>query len=387
MKKNMFLIAMMAAVLSSTVTGCTKFSEDFSEEAELQNPDNQEEGLISKAESRMKDFITAVNTQNYEGIKDLVAMPENALITDNNIEWYITRTALADITGVKINKLDIDVKEGTLKKNVEVYVNKEGYAFDMVLDSDNEWRIVLPDLYAENWSLKIPKGCMASINGEDISMYKIPATVIDDYDTYTFPAIPKQELQVNTTSSVYGEFKQTIKPATNSESIPVICKLNDDETSSILKHIQDIWNGLYKDYTNLVGVDAVKKYFTDDFDNSEITNIMSLYFPQLETGPTEKEIGEIRYSNFFMKETIPWTKDNYGSAILKSDSSVEINFGYRIDFVAQPTGYPFSVRKVSKITMAYVDAPELGEGAKTYKIKKLNETKMFTDNDYKLNDY
>ena len=108
MKKNMFLIAMMAAVLSSTVTGCTKFSEDFSEEAELQNPENQEEGLISKAESRMKDFITAVNTQNYEGINDLVAMPENALITDNNIEWYITRTALADITGVKINKLDID---------------------------------------------------------------------------------------------------------------------------------------------------------------------------------------------------------------------------------------------------------------------------------------
>ena len=37
--------------------------------------------------------------------------------------------------------------------------------------------------------------------------------------------------------------------------------------------------------------------------------------------------------------------------------------------------------------MAYVDAPELGEGAKTYKIKKFNETKMFTDNDYKLNDY
>ena len=118
MKKNMFLIAMMAAVLSSTVTGCTKFSEDFSEEAELQNPENQEEGLISKAESRMKDFITAVNTQNYEGINDLVAMPENALITDNNIEWYITRTALADITGVKINKLDIDVKEGTLKKTL-----------------------------------------------------------------------------------------------------------------------------------------------------------------------------------------------------------------------------------------------------------------------------
>lgn len=381
------LVAIMTMMLSVSMIGCTKLSEEFSEEVETESPVSAEEGLISKAESTMKEFITAVNIQNYEGITELIEMPENSLISDKNVEWYITRTALADITGVNIDKFEIKVNEGALKKNVEVYVNKEGYAFDMVLDSDNQWRVVLPELYVENWSLKIPKGCTATVDGKDISGYKIPATVVDDYDTYTFPAIAKQELKVKTTSSIYGEFEQNIKPATNSESVPVICKLNDDETTSILKHIQDIWNGIYKDYTNLVGVEAVKKYFTDDFDYSEITNIMNLYLPQLETGPADKEIGEIRYSNFYMKETIPWTKNNYGCAILKSDNSVEINFGYRIDFVAQLTGGSYSVRKASKITMAYVDAPELGEGAKTYKIKKLNETKMFTDNDYTLNDY
>lgn len=252
------LVAMMAIIISISMTGCTKLSEDFSEEVETESPVSTEEGLISKAESKMKEFITAVNIQNYEGITDLIEMPENSLISDENVEWYITRTALADITGINIDKLEIKVKEGALKKNVEVYVNKQGYAFDMVLDSDNQWRVVLPELYVENWSLKIPKECTATVDGKDISSYKIPATVVDDYDTYTFPAIAKQELKVKTTSSVYGEFEQNIKPSTNSESVPVICKLNDDETTSILKHIQDIWNGIYKDYTNLVGVEAEK---------------------------------------------------------------------------------------------------------------------------------
>lgn len=389
MRKNIFLIAMMAAVLSSTVTGCTKFSEDFSEEVEMQNPENQEEGLISKAESRMKNFITAVNTQNYEEITEMIDMPENAFVTDKHVEWYITRTALADITGVKINRLSIDVNEGALKKKVEVYVNKEGYAFDMVLDGNNEWKIVLPDLYVENWTLKVPKGCSATVDDKDISIYKLPDTEIENYDTYRFPAIAKeQEYLAKAISSIYGDFTQKIKPISNSETIPVICVLNDDETTSILKHIKDIWNGMYKDYKNLVGAEAVKKYFTDDFDNSEITNIMTLYFPQLETGPTEKEVGEIRYDNFYMKEIKPRnSSENYGCAILKSDNAVEVNFSYCLDFASPITSGIYSVKKHTKITMAYVDAPELGEGAKTYKIKELNEIKLFTDNDYKSNDY
>ena len=382
------MIGLMVGALTVSVTGCTRFSEDVSEKEDgVEAAANEEEGLISKAENTMREFITAVNTQKYDGITDLVEMPENAFITDQNVEWYITRTALADITGVQINKLDINVKEGALKKTVEVYVNKEGYSFDMELDSDNGWRVVLPDLYVENWSLKIPKGCTATIAGKDLTDYKTQSSIVDDYDTYTFPAIAKQKFTVETVSSVYGSFTQEIKPTSDSEALPVICKLSDAETTSILKHIKDIWNGLYKDYTNAVGVDAVKKYFTDDFDNTEITNVMDTYFPQLETGPTDKDAGAIMYSNFYMTETIPWTKNNYGAAILTADNAVEVNFGYRIDFNAQTTGGSYSVRKPTTITLAYVDAPELGEGAKTYKIKKLNETKMFTDNDYETNDF
>lgn len=384
------LIMAAATLLAVGTAGCTKLSENFNEHEEttMESQTSAEEGLLSKAESRMREFITAVNIQNYEGISSMIYMPEKALITDDNIQWYITRTTLADITGISIEKLEIKVPDGSIKKNVEVYVNKTGYAFEMVLDSNNNWKIVLPELYVENWSLKIPKGCGVEVNGTDISEYRIPATVVDEYDTYTFPAVAAQKMTVKTTSSVYGEFTQDVTPLSNSESVPVICKINEDETNNILARIADIWNGIYKDYTNNVGVESVKKYFTDDFDATEITNIMTIYLPQLETGESVSGYkGEVRYSNFYMKEAIPWTKDNYGSVLLKSDNCVEVNFGYRIDFVAPLTGGSYSVRKASKITMAYVDAPELGNGAKTYKIKKLDETKIFNDNNYNLNDY
>lgn len=302
-------------------------------------------------------------------------MPVNSFISDADIEWYITRTPLADITGVSIESLEINVSDGALKKTAEVYVNKSGYAFDMELDSDNMWKIVLPELYVENWSLKIPKGCTAIVDGEAIDAYRVPATVIDTYDTYTFPAVAKQNMKVETTSSIFGSFTQEITPLTDSESIPVICKLNDAETTSILRQIQNIWNGLYTDYKNGVEIQAIKKYFTEDFDNTVMTSLFFSYFPTLEKSEKEKDV---TFFNFYMKEAIPWTKDNYGCAILSSDNSVLVNFGYRIDFISS-TGGAYNTNKVTEITMAYED--------QTYKIKEVNDNSLFYDNDYTTNDF
>lgn len=369
----------VVGLLALSISGCTKISETFNEqvEATTESETSIEEGLVEKAENLMREFVTAVNLQKYEGIASYVYMPENAFITDENIQWYITRTALADITGISINKLEIDISDGALKKKLTVFVNGTGYAFDMELDNTNTWKIVLPELYVENWSLKIPKGCQTVVNNTSIDSFRVPTTVIDAYDTYTFPAIASQEMEITTTSSIFGSFTQKTIPVADSESIPVICKVSDAETTSILRQIQSIWNALYLDYKNGVEVDTLKKYFTDDFDNTEMTNIMFAYFPALEKSETEKEV---YYTNFYMKETIPWTKDNYGCAILNSDNTVLVNFGYRIDFAAT-SGGSYNTNKVTQITMSY------DTEAATYKIKHINDTSLFYDNDYKLNDY
>jgi len=375
-KFALLTIATLSLFLS--LTGCTKISESFDENVvePTESETSLETGLLERAELCMSEFITAVNLQKYDSISSYINMPENSFISDENIKWYITRTALADITGVSMDTPNIKVSDGAVEKNVIVTINKQAYSFDMELDTNNEWKIILPELYVNNWSLKIPKGCTIEVNNENVDKHKVPATVIDEYDTYTFPAISKQKITVVTTSTIYGDFISEITPVSDSETIPVICKLNDAETTSILRQIQNIWNGLYTDYKNGVEVEAVKKYFTDDFDNNVITDIMQTWFPALEVGSQK----ETFYSNFYMKETIPWTKDNYGAAILSSNDSVLVNFGYRIDFVSNHGG-SYNANKASQITMKYF--PE----ESTYKIKTVNSNKLFYDNDYSLNDY
>ena len=99
------------------------------------------------------------------------------------------------------------------------------------------------------------------------------------------------------------------------QTVPLICKINDAETTNILRQIQNVWNALYTDYTNRVDIESVKKYFTDDFDNSVITDICSI-IPG--SGKTRRERGSGIVLEFYMKEAIPWTTNNYGCAILNT---------------------------------------------------------------------
>jgi hypothetical protein len=365
--------------LALSLSGCTKISETFDEgAAETESKVSLEEGALEKAQKVMRDFVEAVNLQNYDGITEKVYKPDNSFLNDTNIEWYISRSALADITGININKLDIEISEGALKKTATVRINKTGYQFEMELDPSNDWKVVLPELYVENWSIKIPKGCSVTIDNKSIEDYRAPSAAIDLYDTYTFPAIASnQTYEVKTTSTIYGDFLQKVTPKSDSESIPVICKINDAETASILRQIQSIWNGLYMDYKNGVDVSAIAKYFTDDFENTEMTNVLFTYFPALEMYSNDNRIS---YNNFYMKEAIPWTKDNYGCAILSSNESVIVNFGYRIDFSSSEGG-SYNANKASTITMQY------DQESSTYKIKTINDKKLFFENDYTTNDY
>lgn len=382
MKKRKWFILIMIIVVSVTISGCMmKISESFDENIETESETSVEEGITAKAETQVRDFIKKVNLQDYDGISQIVYMPQNAFVRDEDIKWYIDRSPLADITGIKINNLDIKIDGDAVKKNIAVYINKKGYLVPLVLDKDNNWKIQLPDLYVENWTLKVPKDCSVLVDNTRIDKYKSKVSITDEYDTYLFPAITKKELESVVESSIFGMFKQKITPLMDSETYPLICVLGDAETTNVLRSIQNIWNSLYNDYRNSTEVPALEKYFTSDFDKTEMTNIIFNYFPALETGPRDNTSREnIKYSSFFMKEVVPWTKDNYGAAILATDNSILVNFGYRIDFVSS-NGGAYNTNKVSQLTMEYDNTNSV------YKIKKVNNSKLFMDNDYTKNDY
>ena len=182
-KKAIIYLCSLAIATAAFSAGCTRLSEgsensDVSFEA---NAENLEEGSVAKAENCVKNFINAINTQNFDGIADMIYLPENAFVSDKNVEWYLQRSGVSDITGVKIKNFDVEISDGALTKDATVYINKSGYQLSLAMDTDNQWKIVMNDMFVENWSLKVPKGCTITVDGVDVDQYKIPATAIDVY--------------------------------------------------------------------------------------------------------------------------------------------------------------------------------------------------------------
>ena len=98
-KKAIIYLCSLAIATAAFSAGCTRLSEgsensDVSFEA---NAENLEEGSVAKAENCVKNFINAINTQNFDGIADMIYLPENAFVSDKNVEWYLQRLSLIHI--------------------------------------------------------------------------------------------------------------------------------------------------------------------------------------------------------------------------------------------------------------------------------------------------
>lgn len=229
-------------------------------------------------------------------------------------------------------------------------------------------------MYVENWSIKVPGDCTVTVDDQDVNSYKVTMQNIDAaYALYTFPAISTGSHTIVVTSSLYGSFTQSVTPKKTSDTYTMICKISDQETSNILSCIKSIWNGLYSDYKGGADVPSIRKYFTSTVDTNILTNILTSYFQIL-----EGEKSNTTYSGFYITDVVPWTTDNYGAAILETNNSVTVNFGYRLEFVDGQGEY-HNCNKVTSLVMAYEDG--------TYKIKTIPDTSLFTDNDYTNNDY
>lgn len=334
-----------------------------------------EEGNIKKAETTINNFIAAISTQAYTGIKDYIYMPDNSFVSDDDVKWYISRSALGDITGTGKTVDSIEVNGSTLEKTGTFSIGKSTYSLDLTLGDDNTWKVILPDFLAENFSLRVPGGCSVTVDNVDIANYKNEALSSTDttYETYSIPSLALKEHDVIVTSSLYGDFSLTVTPKSSSDTYTCICKIGDAETTNVLKAIQTIWNGIYTDYKAGADVPAIKKYFVTEFDTNTLTNILTKQLPALEKGTSG-----LTYSSFYMSLIQPYTKDNYGAVILASDNSLLCNFMYKTEFTDSEGGY-HSCNKISQLTVCYENG--------TYKLQALNDEEIFTDNDFNNNDF
>lgn len=396
-KLKTIVILTMVLCACCFCTACMQVSEtpveSVTEEIPTESETSAEAGLTAKATEAALDFIKAVKLQNYDGITNMINLPDNAFVIDDDVKWFVEHSALGNITGSNEENHVVSVEDSdglSVQKKVSIKVGKKAFSLVLVLNDESEWKINLPALVQEKWVMDIPKGCSVTMNEMEVSVFKREdLTSADKYDEYVFPAIAKRPYKIRVTSSLFGTFEQSTTPQSASDHYVAICKINDLEVVNILTSIQAIWNGLYTDYGNGATVTDVTRYFSDSFASNDITNIMLNYFPALENTkvsdksagtylPDNKENPVKPNSGFYMKEIIPWIKNNYGAAILVADDIVQVNFGYRLEFTTNGGGL-HNANKVSQVELQYANS--------TYKLASIPDSGLFTDCDYTKNDY
>lgn len=368
-----FMALLLCVAAALFLTGCMVSMEYPEEEsAAVIKETSSEEGNIKKAETTALSFLQAVVNQKYDGTAAMVFLPEGSIITDDDIAYCISQGKYADLTG-NASISDFALTGSTTEKTVSFKAGKASYQLSLKLGTDNLWKVVLDDLYVENWSVKAPGKCTLMLDGLDAESYrKVSSNTDSAYTTYTFPAVSARKHELVAKSPLYGTFSQSVTPKATSDTYTMVCSLSEQETGNILNCIRTIWNGLYDDYRTGADVPAIKKYFSSGFDTNGMTDILRTHFPKLEGGKKKT------YSDFIMTEITAWNTDNYGAATLQNDDAVAVTFGYRIEFVDEEGEY-HNCNKVTNIVMIY-------EGG-TYKIKSVPDTDLFSDNDYEKNDF
>lgn len=368
---NKLIIFILAIFL---LGACTPMNDPGAAIDETTLPTNTiESGNMEKATDTASNFIHEIQAQNYTALFNLVSLPSNSLVTEDDVAWFLKRSDYADLTGVSFTISSVNLSGTSRNKLAHVVIGKDTYQIKLELDLNNEWKVVLDQLTINDWQLKVPKDSELVINLAAADAYK--AETIEDYDLYVFPAIPNRELEITVNTEHFGSFTQTLQPTVSAEPFIFICRLNEDVTNEALLYIKDTWNGLYLDYAAGTDVPGISKYFSSDFDVNEQSNILLRYFPALAVSSYDPETS---YFNFSLANIKPWEKDNYGAAILNASNTIIVNFGYTLEFVASDGGY-HSVRRISSITLLY----DSGQ----YMIQRINDPEFFSYNNYSENDF
>ena len=358
------------------LTGCIKMGMPEGEVPdETVETVSADQSNSKKAETAVLGFVSRLKAGDYNGLSESIYLPEGAFIFQEDLEWFLPRSQVGEIISSEEEISGITVSGTAIEKTVSFTFGSGQYALDLRLGNDNLWKIILDGLYVENWSLRIPAGCTLTVDEKNVDGYRRDLSSDQEYSVYTFPAIAAKTHRIAVTSSLYGRFTQEITPKSSSDTVPVICGIGEAETGNILRCIQIIWNGIYEAYTEGADVPDIRKYFVKDYDTNALTMLLKCNLPSLCTDAKNRGV---TYRNFYLSAIEPWKKDNYGAATLAADNAVYVTFGYRLEFTDSEGNY-HNCNKVTSLTVAY-------EGG-TYRIRSLNDSTLFTYNNYQANDF
>lgn len=333
-KKRQFLIQLivLSMLMVLLLTSCGKDKNDTGNGGSSGNPDivatdepniddenkptdgeDKEDGksdsssiqINSEIPSELSDiairFTEDIKSSNYSDILSFAYLPSDLSTADTlglaNLDNTVVGNYIANTEYKELAKYDfkdIIVKEvygNELSKTVLISfdtnetdtdiassdINTADIRLNIISDSSNTWKVILDNLVVKDYSVVIPIDTELKLNGTVLDKSLSIQSNTSDKVVYTFPYVAYSNLVFEYNSGLYGDISLTVNPSSeNNKTNPykLYYELSESESTEVLEHIRNSWNGIVKDLT--AGNSDISQYFDNSLYSADgVSNIAS----------------------------------------------------------------------------------------------------------------
>ncbi len=322
-------------------------------------------------------FQYLVDGRYREAIK-YVYLPEDSYVTEDDYFMFTqSNSNFKDILGNGIK----DIRKTSKTETKAVYIvslnNDRDYTVNLDMLSDGNWRVIVEDLYLENWKVEVPGSSKLYIDG---SLVPKSLSKANDkgHDVYTIPAIGpyKKEFKVETS---FDELTKKFEVAGSNSGEEIKLELKkEDEINSALAYIKEMWNGMYKDYVDgTPNKDVLVKYFDTNFKEADMKTAFKENFDKL-SGIGNKQY---TYKDVEMESVIvnPDKKQ-----MIEGNNVIRIEFGYKLNTTVD---YIYEGSKDVTKSMTRYSSIKLTKTNDGYRINEITDDKLFNYLKYTVQEY
>ena len=303
---------------SSTETG----QEDDSSEAEDESYKNKPSYKAIEA------FADSLAKEDYEAMFSLVYLPENSVLTVDDISYTIARTDYADLIGS--DSIPIEGFDNTsTSAYAEIGAGQSSVSVQAVLDEkDNQWRIDIPGLYIRDVRILAPGKAQVSLNGVDLDMDSAVKHSNGQGRVVYTVTVPNRQI-TGVTKTVFGDLEKVmVQRDEDDEADFTICPETDDALSEeVLEAIKSNVNAILALYeAGDLDVSNWQPYFSE---KTSAEDIRAVQDAMKEMHEWNSKINQASLSSVLSREGHkPWVSSN-------DTVSVNVQFETRFSYESQ----------------------------------------------------
>ncbi|MCL1791803.1 MAG: hypothetical protein FWG40_10770 [Peptococcaceae bacterium] len=289
-----------------------------------------------------EEVVKLIIEQKWDNLLDYVNVEDTTFLAGKDLEWYMPYSiykSILDVDTFTKIKGELISETGTRARiKVSVTVDEErteSFEIPVERKSDDTWGMDINDFCVTNWTIKATGGnAELYVNGVKAeTKYQDGKFGADNlFIKWIIPAVGKNTAKVELKASTFGTYTIEETPTSNTGNeksfLDMVVIGDSSAEDAIYKAIQKLWNDSYNDFAAGKSSADCLSYIGGD-DAPEMAGKLWGYYEQISKGVFNKN------KSFSVTDIGGTTKSNAVNVTFLTDEIIQVNFGYKLEWVAE----------------------------------------------------